>query len=1276
MLTLLILAVLSTVCLGEDVFCGRNTELPDAGRLEQAWAAFVADGSLGKASDILDTIDHEANRGASLYMALETVNNFRNRFNDAMNYAIEGLRSARTSPWAEIFLYDITNISGFVRDIQPVLGVLNEISGDPAVSWFLRDYARFKLAGLTAEAGKPSESRKLYDTFDFIRKGVFCGPFPNRDGAGYSEQYPPETAFDPDDSYQGINRNVGWFSYETPRADGFLDFSAFFYPYENSVGYGLFSVYIPEEGEYIIHAGTGNSLKIWLNYEQVFSSDDKNGLFFDRYVFKTSFLKGWNLIFVKLGTTHDDDEWGLFLRVTGTDGNRISGFRNDFTDESKIGSGVFSGRVKETVLMKTPAEEFFHGMVEQSSDNSVAYGTLGFVYGQRSKGDREKMEDLRLYRKAYERAPKCPLWAELAGAVDKDVNKTLQVLQDIVDRNPDAFSLKEKIGSILYSEGFYRKFDSMTEQYFEESDEGSMPYLLYLRGRLFTGRNWTAEGLDLIRKAVGIYPRYKILLKTAASRAVNKQEELSYLMKVLELDATDIWALDRLAETAWEKGDSKTALKYIEQIINLHPSYYSAYLDLVRYYRDSGSIQKAQEVLRNALKIFPQSPSLRGLLGKLMVLDGKTDEGRQFMEEALEIDPNMVSLKEYTEFLSPEKHEFYEEWDFTREDAVAKYAGDDAYPKFNTVDIQDLEVVSVKKNGTEERMVHRLRKVLTDAGKDSLQYLRIPFSSSRSRVDIKYARIIKPDGRVVETDKIGTRSGLSTSSQGATMYSSYQYKIVVFPGLEKGDMIDYQYVKRDTQPDLFSDEFSDVSYLTGSAPAERSRYVVIAPRELKLNVGTFQTEIKPQLIPDKDGGYVYDWDLQKWPGIVRERSMRPLTEYLPYVIVSSMDSWDELGKWYFHLSKKQMHLTDEMKKTTAELVKDCKTDTEKARAVFRYVADEIRYVGIELGRNSYKPHRAESTFTTKYGDCKDTAVLMKALLSEAGIESDVVLVRTRQLGRIDKTVPSPYMFNHAICHIPDLDGKSVWLDGTTDFNRLEEVPWMDRTALVLIIKEKGSRIAVIPDEGVKSGIRIESSITLKDDGSAVLSVTNRFFGDQAPSYRRMFNSPDWFKQRVEQYYSRKFPGIDIKKVSMPKSDSIEVIPWYTVEAEVKRYALQQGDQLLLPSTVNPLKLSGSLLEKDRVYSYWLHSRMSIEETSRIVVPADYTVKFYPEPRKRESANGTFSQEVSVAGDTVTYTSSLVITDPTVTPGNYPEYKEFCGFTDSAQEERIVLEKKN
>ena len=170
------------------------------------------------------------------------------------------------------------------------------------------------------------------------------------------------------------------------------------------------------------------------------------------------------------------------------------------------------------------------------------------------------MEDLSLYKKAYELAPRCPLWAELAGAVDKDVNKTLQVLRSIVDKNPDAFSLKEKIGSILYSEGFYREFDSFAEKHLTEEDTGNMPYFLYLRGRLFTGRNWTGEGVELIRKASAMYPRYLTLLKTAASRAINDTEEAEYVAKVLALDATDIWALDRTAEMAWAKGDHKTAL--------------------------------------------------------------------------------------------------------------------------------------------------------------------------------------------------------------------------------------------------------------------------------------------------------------------------------------------------------------------------------------------------------------------------------------------------------------------------------------------------------------------------------------------------------------------------------------------------------------------------------------------------------------------------------------------------------------------------------------------
>ena len=76
---------------------------------------------------------------------------------------------------------------------------------------------------------------------------------------------------------------------------------------------------------------------------------------------------------------------------------------------------------------------------------------------------------------------------------------------------------------------------------------------------------------------------------------------------------------------------------------------------------------------------------------------------------------------------------------------------------------------------------------------------------------------------------------------------------------------------------------------------------------------------------------------------------------------------------------------------------------------------EIRYVGIEIGIGGLQPHPAADVFKYRYGDCKDKATLLIAMLNAVGVRATWVLVDTHR-GFIDPALPS-IQGNHAIAAI-------------------------------------------------------------------------------------------------------------------------------------------------------------------------------------------------------------------------------------------------------------------
>ena len=68
-----------------------------------------------------------------------------------------------------------------------------------------------------------------------------------------------------------------------------------------------------------------------------------------------------------------------------------------------------------------------------------------------------------------------------------------------------------------------------------------------------------------------------------------------------------------------------------------------------------------------------------------------------------------------------------------------------------------------------------------------------------------------------------------------------------------------------------------------------------------------------------------------------------------------------------------------------------------------------------MGVGGYQPHAAADMFRGKYGDCKDKATLLSAMLSSVGVHSALLMVDTER-GVIDPDAPS-IIGNHMIAAI-------------------------------------------------------------------------------------------------------------------------------------------------------------------------------------------------------------------------------------------------------------------
>lgn len=236
------------------------------------------------------------------------------------------------------------------------------------------------------------------------------------------------------------------------------------------------------------------------------------------------------------------------------------------------------------------------------------------------------------------------------------------------------------------------------------------------------------------------------------------------------------------------------------------------------------------------------------------------------------------------------------------------------------------------------------------------------------------------------------------------------------------------------------------------------------------------------------------------PMEIPEEPLAPhMSEVVPVLLGSTFRDWSEFKRWYKGAIAGFTEPDEQVRRLAAELTRGKTTSEAKIRALFDYVADDIRYVNYVSGE-WWLPNRPQELLARREGDCDDKAVLLIALLRAIGIEAEEVMVQTRltaQPSVVRATGVAVPMFDHGIAFVKSLKG-GTYLDATSPQSRLGPLPAMDARAVALRLDDTSNRIVTMPPSApAEHGSSTDWTLTLKGDGSGRLTAKETYSGDAA-----------------------------------------------------------------------------------------------------------------------------------------------------------------------------------
>ena len=529
--------------------------------------------------------------------------------------------------------------------------------------------------------------------------------------------------------------------------------------------------------------------------------------------------------------------------------------------------------------------------------------------------------------------------------------------------------------------------------------------------------------------------------------------------------------------------------------------------------------------------------------------------------------------------------------------------------------------------------------------------------------------------------------------EGGELYSDEKAKVADPPGRDPGGVVAYEYERRE-RPYLaetnwmFQDEIPHVKQsFTLVLPAGYS-YTTTWAHHAKIDGADLEN-------------HSYRWDMNDEAAIDLDQvPMPPASESLdarmtihysgPGMTAPQDGTWQGIGEWYDGLSHDRTVATPDIAAKAAELTQG-KTDFyDKAEAIGEFVQQQIRYFVIEMGVGGYQPHPASDIFRGRYGDCKDKATLLSAMLSSVGIHSALVMVDT-QRGVVDPEAPS-IMGNHMIGAIeipkgyesPKLrsvvtaaNGKRYLIfDPTwymTPFGQLEDNLQGSYGVLIEGASSQAIELPILNPE--LNTVRRTASFQLDADGTLKGSVTEKRFGDLAERRRALFTHADAKEQQqyMDRVAAKDFSSVSLTDLKFQNADALNKDLTTSFDLSAEHYATVVGPLLMIrPRVLGYVALSVD--HKTRHVDIDLEQTMQTSDDFDIAIPAGYVVDELPDPVKVDMGFASYESSTEVRGQTLHYQRTYTLRQVTLPAQKYADLQRLEGLIENDEQGRAVLKR--
>jgi len=627
----------------------------------------------------------------------------------------------------------------------------------------------------------------------------------------------------------------------------------------------------------------------------------------------------------------------------------------------------------------------------------------------------------------------------------------------------------------------------------------------------------------------------------------------------------------------------------------------------------------------------------------------------------------------------------------------------DEHDGADAVVIFDRTETIVEDSGLGHVTRRRLFKVLTEKGAARLASLRFDWDPASNYVELKKA-LVHREGKVATT--LGPDRLLDLPQPQRYIYWGARMKLLAVGRLRVGDALEVETYEKGFRIAYLDDVSGaspaagiqaggDEKYIPpmrghfyavpvfGDQPFKvlEQRYVAKLNKNKPLQYQILNGDVNSEVTFEGDS-IVYDFWKNDLAPFEREPVSPWPTDTLPKVVMATVPDWEAKSSWFYEVNEQQFDSTPGIKAKVAQITRG-KTGDERIAALLHWVAQEIRYSGITMGKGEgYTLHSGEMTFNDRAGVCKDIAGMLVTMLRADG--HTVYPAMTMAGSRVEK-VPAD-QFNHCVVALKQPDGSFHMLDPTWAPFSQELWSNAERQQHFVVGTPEGDtlrEIPALPAEANLLAIVGETELGETGDLKGRLTLTGHGYLETRMRYHVVFRAAAELRHQLRRWLAVLSPTSSLESYTM--TDIRDLDRDFAIRMNFKAPGYAAAGEGLLTLK---MPLARHLVQTKRLG--WFLSTAEAEERKsdilfrstearvyreRLKLPAGYRLVGGPRRDRVESKIADFEARLEQVGNSLELTERIRVHQRRISPKQYPEYRRVMEAAKAFGERLLFVEKR-